>query len=106
VQRKLRLTGIDGFFEVALGTDDGVPGMRKGPGHLEIVETALALGDGELRARGVFVGDAVYDMQVAREAGIRAVGRVSDGNAEALRSAGAQHLIQDLREIEALLAML
>jgi phosphoglycolate phosphatase-like HAD superfamily hydrolase len=106
VQRKLRRTGIDGFFPIALGTDEGVPGMRKGPGHLEIVARSLALRDGELQARGVFVGDAVYDMQVARDAGIRAVGRVSDGNASALRSAGAQHLIQDLREIEALLAAL
>jgi phosphoglycolate phosphatase-like HAD superfamily hydrolase len=104
VQRKLRLTGIERFFDVALGTDEGVPSMRKGPGHFEIVAKSLALRDGDLQSRGVFIGDAVYDMQVARAAGMLAVARVTDGNADVLRAAGARHLISDLREIEALIA--
>ena len=106
VERKLRLTQIDSLFSLALGTDDGIPGMRKGPGHFDLVVKALALCEGELQSRGVFIGDAVYDMQVALEAGIVAVGRVTDGNAETLRRAGAQHLIHDLREMRALLAAL
>jgi phosphoglycolate phosphatase len=106
VARKLRLTAIDGFFGPALGTDEGVPGMRKGPGHLALVAAALSLRDGELASSGVFIGDAVYDMQVAREGGLVAVGRVSDGNGETLRKAGAQHLITDLREMEPILAAL
>ena len=104
VERKLRLTGIDGLFRLALGSDDGVPNMRKGPGHFQLVSQALELRDGDLKARGVFIGDAVYDMQVAREANLAAVGRVTDGNAETLRLAGAQHLIRDLREMQPLLA--
>ena len=105
VERKLRLTRIDHLFRLALGTDEGVPGMRKGPGHLKLVARSLVLRDGELQSRGVFIGDAIFDMQVAREAGIIGVGRVTDGNGETLRLAGAQHLIDDLREIQALLAV-
>ena len=106
VQRKLRLTRLDPLFSLALGTDEGVPEMRKGPGHFELIARSLGLRDHELPARGVFIGDAVYDMQVAREAGMVAVGRVTDGNGETLRLAGAHHLINDLREMHALLAAL
>ena len=106
VQRKMRLTGIDRLFRLALGTDEDVPGMRKGPGHFSSICTSLTLTDGELVAGVVFVGDSVYDMQVARDAGIFAVGRLTGGNRETLRQAGAQHLIQDLREMHALLAAL
>lgn len=103
VQRKMRLTGIDHLFDLALGTDEGVLGMAKGPGHFEFVTQSLSLREGELRSRGVFVGDAVYDMQVASEAGIVAVGRVTDDNGETLRQAGAAHLIRDLREMQPIL---
>jgi phosphoglycolate phosphatase-like HAD superfamily hydrolase len=106
VERKTRLTGLDHLFSLALGTDEGVPNMRKGPGHFELLTRALDLAEGDLQARGVFVGDAVFDMQVARDARIVAVGRISDGNGEVLRRAGAQHLIQDLREMHALLTAL
>jgi phosphoglycolate phosphatase len=106
VQRKLRLTGLEGLFGLALGTDLEVPGMAKGPGHFDLIARSLALQDGDLQSRGVFVGDAVYDMQVARAAGIVAIGRVAGDNAETLRDAGAHHLIHDLREIQPLLGAL
>ncbi len=77
--------------------------MAKGPGHFELIAKALALRDGDLQSRGVFVGDAVFDMQVARDAGVFAVGRVTGDNGDTLRQAGAQHLIHDLREMHALL---
>lgn len=106
VERKTRLTGIGHLFSLALGTDEGVPKMRKGPGHFELLRSAFDLTEGDLQARGVFVGDAVFDMQVARNARVVAVGRISDGNGEILRQAGAQHLILDLREMNPLLAAL
>jgi phosphoglycolate phosphatase-like HAD superfamily hydrolase len=103
VQRRLRLTQLDGLFRLALGTDDGVPDMRKGPGHFDRIARSLALVEGELQARGVFIGDAVYDMQVARDAGLVAVGRLTGDNAKTLRLAGAQHLIHDLLELQPIL---
>jgi phosphoglycolate phosphatase len=106
VKRKMRLTGIDRLFRLSLGTDEGVPNMRKGPGHFNILVASLDLRDGDLQARGVFVGDAVHDMQVACEAGLVAVGRITDGNGDKLRAAGAHFLINDLREMQALLAAL
>ncbi len=80
--------------------------MKKGPGHFDLIMKTLDLSEDELRARGVFVGDAVYDMQVARNAGVLAVGRLTGENGEALRQAGAQHLIRDLGEMDALLSSL
>lgn len=106
VERKLRLTGIDRLFRLALGSSPDLPDMAKGSGHFGLISRSLHLRAGELQTRGVFIGDGVYDMQVASEAGILAVGRVADGNGCSLQQAGARHLIEDLRDIESLLACL
>jgi len=95
--------GIDGFFALILGTDEAVEGMAKGPGHFAIMREALGLSMADLRERAVFVGDGVYDMQVAREAGIPAVGRVTEENGDTLRLAGAEYLIDDLTGLAAVL---
>lgn len=96
--------GIDEHFALVLGTDEAVEGMAKGPGHFAIMRKSLGLSTVDLSARGVFVGDGVYDMQVAREAGMPAVGRLTGNNAETLRRAGAEYLIEDLNDLEAALA--
>jgi phosphoglycolate phosphatase-like HAD superfamily hydrolase len=104
VARNTRLTGIDRLFQLLLGTDAGVPHMAKGPGHFRLIREALGLHDGDLRQHGVFVGDGVYDMEVARAAGILAVGRLSGDNGATLRDAGADHLIGSLADLEPILA--
>jgi phosphoglycolate phosphatase-like HAD superfamily hydrolase len=106
VRRKMRVTGVDRLIRLALGTDLEVPGMAKGPGHFELVKHSLSFSESELLAEGIFIGDAVYDMQVAREAGIVGVGRVTGDNGPVLQQAGARHLIQDLREMRPLIASL
>ncbi len=106
VARNTRLTGIDKLFRVILGTDTGVLHMAKGPGHFKLIGEALGLRDGELSAAGMFIGDGVYDMQVARAAGIVAVGRLTGDNGATLREAGADHLIRSLTELEGLVAAL
>jgi phosphoglycolate phosphatase-like HAD superfamily hydrolase len=106
VSRRTAEAGIDGFFRLILGSEDGNPDKAKGPGHFRLISETLGLTAAQLRSEGVFIGDGVYDMQVAREAGMVAVGRVTDGNGETLRLAGAHYLVHDLREMHALLAAL
>jgi len=104
VARNTRLTGIDRLFRLILGTDPGVPHMAKGAGHFRLIGEALELHDDELSATGVFVGDGVYDMQVARAAGVLAVGRLTGENHATLLGAGADRLIASLAELEPILA--
>jgi phosphoglycolate phosphatase len=104
VARNTQLTGIDRLFRLLLGTDAGVLHMAKGPGHFRLIREALGLHDDDLRQRGIFVGDGVYDMEVARAAGILAVGRLSGDNGATLREAGAHHLIASLADLEPILA--
>jgi phosphoglycolate phosphatase len=104
VARNTRITGIDRLFRLVLGTDHGRPHLAKGPGHFRLIREALGLQDPEMRQRGIFIGDGVYDMQVARAAGILAVGRLTGDNAATLLDAGAQHLISSLSELEAIVA--
>ena len=103
VTRKMRLAGIEGLFRLALGSDEDVPGLAKGAGHFAMIGEELSLTAEELRARSVFVGDGTYDMEVARAAGIRGIGRLTGSNGEALRAAGAGHVIADLRDLLPLL---
>jgi phosphoglycolate phosphatase-like HAD superfamily hydrolase len=49
------------------------------------------------------IGDGAYDMQVAREARIHAIGRLTGDNAAQLREAGANVLIKDLTDLLPLL---
>jgi phosphoglycolate phosphatase len=106
VVRKTRLAGIGGLFRMALGSDDAVKHMAKGPGHFRLMREGLDLTEAEFGKRAVFVGDAAYDMQVARAAGLPAIGRLSGTNKAMLVDAGAMHLIGDLSEIAALLMAL
>lgn len=103
VDRKLRLGGIDRFFRIALGSDEDIPGLAKGPGHFAIIREALSLTMADLQTRAVFVGDGTYDMEVASAAGIRGIGRLTGDNAEAMIAAGAAHVIEGLRGLPPLL---
>ena len=106
VVRKVRVTGIERFCRLVLGSEEGVPGLTKGPGHFALIAEALRITDRELTERGVFVGDGVYDMQIAVEAGMVGVGRLTGENAELLRAAGAHEVIHNLRDLQPLLATL
>jgi phosphoglycolate phosphatase-like HAD superfamily hydrolase len=103
VKRKTQVTGIDRLCRLALGSIEDDPSRAKGPGHFAMLEAALELAPGDLQERGVFIGDGAYDMQVASQAGMMAVGRTTGDNGNALRAAGANHLIADLRELRTLL---
>jgi phosphoglycolate phosphatase-like HAD superfamily hydrolase len=103
VARNLRLTGIEWLFRLVLGTDRAVPEMAKGPGHFKLIREALGLSEDELRQSGVFIGDGVYDMEVACGAGLVAVGRLTGENGATLQNAGADYLINSLRELDAIL---
>ena len=99
VERKLRATGIERFFQIALGSDEDSPALSKGPGHFAMIADALSLSPTELSATGVFIGDGVYDMQVARQADMLAVGRLTGDNGAVLKQAGAHHVIASLGEL-------
>jgi phosphoglycolate phosphatase-like HAD superfamily hydrolase len=103
VKRKTRLTGIHPLLRLALGTDEGVNDMQKGPGHFKLIQQSVGLTKGQFRSRAAFIGDAIYDMEVGHEAGLLTIGRVSDGNGELLSRAGADCLISDLTHLRSYL---
>ncbi len=45
VERKTRVTGIDHLFRLALGSDEDVAGLAKGPGHFAMIMDALDVTD-------------------------------------------------------------
>jgi phosphoglycolate phosphatase len=102
---RLTAAGIREYFTLLLGTDPG-SGMTKGPDHMRRAGAALGLSAQDLAQSAVLVGDMDHDMIMAREAGIVAIGRITDGNAGRLFAAGADHVIEDLLALEPLLARL
>jgi len=105
IKEKLASAGLERFFTLCLGRDLAA-GISKGEGHFRIAREHLGLTEAELKASAALIGDGLFDMQVSREAGILAIGKVTDGNGEKLRQAGANYLIDDLTEVEPLLEKL
>ena len=105
MDRHLREAGIRDRFRLLMGAQP-TRAVLKGPEHFAIAARELGLSLEELVRRAVRVGDSPYDMQLAREAGIVAIGRRTNDNDGALRAAGADYVIGDLRELESLLARL
>jgi phosphoglycolate phosphatase-like HAD superfamily hydrolase len=71
--------------------------------HPRVAAERLGISPEELAATGAYVGDMPTDMQLAREAGLLAIGRLTGSNADALIGAGAHHVITDLTQLKPLL---
>ncbi len=104
VASKLRYTRIDAFFSLVLGTDYDTHRLMKGPDHIQAVQNHFKLSDSQFKTSTLLVGDGLYDMQLARQFGLKAVGISRNGNEQELAAAGANLLIQDIRELLTLLA--
>jgi phosphoglycolate phosphatase-like HAD superfamily hydrolase len=98
---RLAGVGLTDQCDFALGTDRE-KGISK-EDHPRIAAERLGVLPEELAATGVFVADLPGDMQLARNAGLLAIGRVTGTNAESMVAAGAQQVITDLTELEPLL---
>jgi phosphoglycolate phosphatase len=98
---RLEGVGLTDACDFALGTD-----IEKGitkEDHPRVAAERLGVLPEELAATGVFVGDLPADMQLARKAGLFAIGRLTGANADSLIAAGAQQVITNLTELEPLL---
>jgi phosphoglycolate phosphatase len=98
---RLAGAGLTDQYDFALGTnlDEGTTKEH----HPRMAAERLGMLPEEFAQTGVFVGDLPSDMQLARQAGVLAIGRLTGANAEALLAAGAQHVITNLTELEPLL---
>jgi len=105
VEAKLAHLGLARHFDLILGVDPARPEIGKGEPHFRIAAEALAPSPRDLRA-SVMTGDGAFDMQVARQAGMTAVGRLTGDNHEALHTAGANFVIGDLSELPPLVESL
>jgi len=97
----LETHGLSGHF-VTLQTADRHPSKP----HPSMVEAALEASGGD-PARTVVIGDTAYDMEMAMNAGVRAIG-VSWGyhDSEELLEAGAEAVADTIDELRALLEKL
>ena len=97
LRRYLEITGVGDLIDGATSSDDA---QRSKP-FPDIFLAALKKLPGVTAVEAVVIGDAPYDAEAARGAGMRCIGVLSGGfPAEALRSAGCVAVYQD---VEALL---
>jgi phosphoglycolate phosphatase-like HAD superfamily hydrolase len=102
VKSKLAKSGLDKYFLLALGTDKNLQNMAKGLGHFTIISDSIGLTGVEFRKNVAMIGDAEYDMKIAKQAGILGIGRITGDNQDALKKAGADLLIHNLKELAAM----
>ena len=92
-ERLLRLVGADRTAQGATSSSD-VDQSKPAP---DLIEAAIEKVDGD---RAVVVGDAVWDVTAAVNAGVRSVGLLSGGFGEGeLRDAGADHVFADAQDL-------
>lgn len=103
VKSKLSKTGIDAYFSVLLGTDYASPGMTKGETHFQLLRQELELDPVQFRTNSALVGDGEYDMKIAKEAQILAIGRATSSSSDSLRKAGADFVIKSLDQLVSIL---
>ena len=99
LQRDLARAGVAHRFVASRTADEC--GSKPGPRMLEELLAELGVAPGA----ALMVGDTLFDLQMARHAGVPAVA-VSWGvhDAERLRAAGPEHLIRDIAELPPWLA--
>ncbi len=102
---RLQAVGILHCFRIVLGTDLA-SGVMKGPEHMRLAAAELGLVVGDLGGVSVLVGDQEGDMRLAKEFGMRAIGRAAEASRERLTAAGADYLIGDLSGLDDALAIL
>ena len=93
--------GLQGFFELVL-TRDEIEAMKPRPDGLVKAAKMLGVRPGQ----AYYIGDSLYDVIAAKEAGVKSVA-VATGNytAERLRSEGADHVISALTELPKVLGV-
>lgn len=100
-ERGLAFTGIAQYVDAIVTIDD----VTHPKPHPEPVSRAIELLDTTPEAT-LMVGDSIVDMQSARAAGAVAVGvSWSLKGAQILRNAGANHIIDDMLDLYALVGM-
>jgi phosphoglycolate phosphatase len=101
-RRKLSLRGLGDYFPAGLGAFGSDAERRP-----ELVPIARARAGDVPREDTVLIGDTPLDVEAARADGVRAVGITGHRfSAAALREAGATATVDDLAELEAVLASL
>ena len=107
VAYKMVSAGLAQFFTLFLGQYNGQPNnetnLEKGPGHFRIIREAFALSEPQFRETAWLIGDSPYDIQLARNEGIRAIAR-SSTDPHDLSEAGALYVVTDLSQLVSLLA--
>jgi len=100
--RALSLVGLAEFVDVLVGADS-CPRHKPDPAPVLLALQRL----GREPAEALFLGDSPIDLEASRAAGVRAVAALWGAcSREALLEAGPQHLLDDVRDLPALVERL
>jgi phosphoglycolate phosphatase-like HAD superfamily hydrolase len=98
VQEKLRLVGILEQFDLVLGTDEN-QGLYKGKSHFNQIKIKFNLTNKDLKENAVFVGDGVFDIQVAKKAGVASISRIGTNDEDTLEEANPDFIIDSFHDL-------
>ncbi len=105
VDERTRRSGIREHFDFVLGTDPLNNGVSKAD-HPSMARERLSLSAKDFASTAVYVGDTGGDMEIAKQAGLVGIARLTGDNGDELKAAGAGYVINDLSELEPLLRRL
>jgi hypothetical protein len=98
VKEKLHLIGMLDQFELVLGSDES-QGLIKGKPHFNLIRDKFHLTDKTFRANAAFVGDGVYDIQIAKKAGLTSISRIGTNDEASLEDANPDYIIDSFDDL-------
>lgn len=95
-KERLDNLGLSRFFAEVYGSSE----IEKSREHIENFAKASEVSMGEFTSRAFFLGDGPGDMKLAKSCAMKAVGVAHTFTGEYLRKAGADVVLEKIREVE------
>jgi len=73
--------------------------LAKGGSHFNLIKDKYHLKDKDLKANAAFVGDGVYDIQIAKKAGLISISRIGTNDESTLEDANPDYIIETLHDL-------
>ena len=93
IRQSLLSCGME--FEIVMGGDL----IEKGQKHIDHIAGSLNLSNETLASKACFIGDTKVDMEIAKKAGLFAIGITNTQTEGILRSGGADAIISSIEEV-------
>ena len=99
LEEKIRLLSFSDLIDYAIGSEPGNLNLVKGPVLFAKIAEHFGISEDELRQKSVVLGDGIGDIKAGIAVGVPTIGIVGPQSKDALRTAGANLILNNLESL-------